>query len=129
MKHEIIKYIGVISFIFFIFAFCFIALFFSYFLGGRSSSNIQNVPFESGAPSTGNANLRFSVKFYLIAMFFVVFDIESMYLYSWSVCVKEIGWLGFIEISLFIFMILLSLLYLFRIRALSWNSQSNKNFK
>ncbi|CAL4319327.1 NADH-quinone oxidoreductase subunit A [Buchnera aphidicola] len=125
VNYDIMKYIGVISFIFFIICFCCIVSFFSYILGGRSYSDIQDVPFESGAPATGDANLRFSIKFYLIAMFFVIFDIESMYLYLWSVCVKEVGWFGFVEISLFIFMILLSLLYLFRIQALSWISNNH----
>ncbi|USS94425.1 NADH-quinone oxidoreductase subunit A [Buchnera aphidicola (Sipha maydis)] len=118
-----IEYSGVISFVLFIIFFCCIVLFLSYILGGRSSSDIKEIPFESGAPSTGNTNLRFSVKFYLIAMFFVIFDIEAMYLYSWAVCVKETGWFGFTEVSLFIFMILLSLLYLYRIQALSWVSE------
>lgn len=125
MKNEIFNYIGFFSFVFFVFLFCFIFLFFSWILGGYSISNVKHIPFESGAPSTGNTDLRFSVKFYLFAMFFVIFDIESMYLYSWALCVREIGWYGFIEISCFIFMILLSLLYLYRIQALSWSSKKN----
>ncbi|CAL4319316.1 NADH-quinone oxidoreductase subunit A [Buchnera aphidicola (Periphyllus testudinaceus)] len=119
-NQNIIEYIGVFSFILFTFFFCFISLFMSFILGGKSDSSSKNIPFESGAPSTGNVNLKFTIKFYLIAIFFVIFDIESMYLYAWSTCVRENGWIGFAEVSFFIFMILLSLLYLFRVRALNW---------
>ncbi|CAL4319464.1 NADH-quinone oxidoreductase subunit A [Buchnera aphidicola (Chaitophorus sp. 3695)] len=115
---NIIQYMNFFSFIFFIFSFSCIVLFLSWILGGRSISEEKNIPFESGAPSTGNSRLRFSVKFYLIAMFFVIFDIESLYIYSWSICIRKIQWIGLIEMSFFIFMILLSLIYLFRIRAL-----------
>ncbi|MCW5197648.1 NADH-quinone oxidoreductase subunit A [Buchnera aphidicola] len=119
MHHQnIIQYMNFFSFIFFIFSFCCISLFFSWILGGRSTSQDKNIPFESGAPSTGNSHLRFSIKFYLIAMFFVIFDIESLYIYSWSTCIRETKWIGLIEMSFFIFMILLSLIYLFRIKTL-----------
>ncbi|CAL4319589.1 NADH-quinone oxidoreductase subunit A [Buchnera aphidicola (Chaitophorus populicola)] len=120
LYQNIMQYINFFSFLFFIFSFCCIVLFFSWILGGKSSSYEKNLPFESGAPSTGNASLRFSIKFYLIAMFFVIFDIESLYIYSWSICVREAKWVGLIEMSFFIFMILLSLIYLFRIKALKF---------
>ncbi|WP_343183645.1 NADH-quinone oxidoreductase subunit A [Buchnera aphidicola] len=119
LHKEIIEYSGVLFFIFLTFFFCIFSLFMSFILGERSNSYSKHIPFESGAPSTGSVNLRFAIKFYLIAIFFVIFDIESMYLYSWSVCVRETSWIGFIEVSFFIFMILLSLLYLFRIKALT----------
>lgn len=86
-----------------------------YFLGSRSSSGNKNIPFESGVASIGNARMRFPVRFYLIAMVFVIFDIEGVYIYIWSISVREIGWMGFVEITIFIFVLLSSLIYLMRI--------------
>ncbi|NIG99096.1 MAG: NAD(P)H-quinone oxidoreductase subunit 3 [Buchnera aphidicola (Periphyllus acericola)] len=129
MNQEIIEYVGVFFFVFLVFFFCFISLVMSFILGERSYSKSKNIPFESGTPSTGGVHIRFFIKFYLIAIFFVIFDIESMYLYSWSVCVRECGWTGFIEALIFIFMVLLSLLYLFRIKALNCMYLNNKNLR
>ena len=70
--------------------------------------------------SVGNARLRFSAKFYLVAMFFVIFDVEALYLFAWSVSVRESGWVGFIEATIFITLLLVGLLYLWRIGALDW---------
>ena len=74
--------------------------------------------------SVGNARLRFSAKFYLVAMFFVIFDVEALYLFAWSVSVRESGWVGFIEATIFITLLLVGLLYLWRIGALDWAPKS-----
>ena len=89
-------------------------------LGGRAYGRAKNKPFESGVDSVGNARLRFSAKFYLVAMFFVIFDVEALYLLAWSVSVRESGWVGFIEATIFITLLLVGLLYLWRIGALDW---------
>ncbi|MBS4721612.1 NADH-quinone oxidoreductase subunit A [Aeromonas caviae] len=89
-------------------------------LGGRAYGRAKNKPFESGVDSVGNARLRFSAKFYLVAMFFVIFDVEALYLFAWSVSVRESGWVGFIEATIFITLLLVGLLYLWRISALDW---------
>ena len=89
-------------------------------LGGRAYGRATNKPFESGVDSVGNARLRFSAKFYLVAMFFVIFDVEALYLFAWSVSVRESGWVGFIEATIFITLLLVGLLYLWRIGALDW---------
>ncbi|MBQ4667133.1 NADH-quinone oxidoreductase subunit A [Aeromonas hydrophila] len=89
-------------------------------LGGRAYGRAKNKPFESGVDSVGNARLRFSAKFYLVAMFFVIFDVEALYLFAWSVSVRESGWVGFIEATIFISLLLVGLLYLWRIGALDW---------
>jgi NADH-quinone oxidoreductase subunit A len=70
-------------------------------LGGRATGRATNEPFESGIVPAGGARLRFSAKFYLIAMFFVIFDIEALFLYAWAVSVRESGWAGFIEVFRF----------------------------
>lgn len=89
-------------------------------LGGRAYGRAKNKPFESGVDSVGNARLRFSAKFYLVAMFFVIFDVEALYLFAWSVSVRESGWVGFIEATIFITLLMVGLLYLWRIGALDW---------
>lgn len=89
-------------------------------LGGRAWGRAKNKPFESGVDSVGSARLRFSAKFYLVAMFFVIFDVEALYLFAWSVSVRESGWVGFAEASIFIVLLLVGLVYLWRIGALDW---------
>ena len=100
-------------------------------LGGRAYGRAKNRPFESGIDSVGNARLRFSAKFYLVAMFFVIFDVEALYLFAWSVSVRESGWVGFIEATIFIGLLLIGLIYLWRIGALEWSPRkpqlNNKN--
>ena len=87
-------------------------------LGGRASGRAKNDPFESGVVSSGGARLRLSAKFYLVAMFFVIFDVEALYLYAWSVSVRESGWVGFAEAVLFIAILLAGLFYIVRIGGL-----------
>ncbi|WP_429078350.1 NADH-quinone oxidoreductase subunit A [Aeromonas veronii] len=100
-------------------------------LGGRAYGRTKNKPFESGVDSVGSARLRFSAKFYLVAMFFVIFDVEALYLFAWSVSVRESGWIGFIEATIFIGLLLIGLIYLWRIGALDWSPRkpqlNNKN--
>lgn len=100
-------------------------------LGGRAYGRTKNKPFESGVDSVGSARLRFSAKFYLVAMFFVIFDVEALYLFAWSVSVRESDWVGFIEATIFIGLLLIGLIYLWRIGALDWSPRkpqlNNKN--
>lgn len=99
---------------------CLIMIGLAALLGGRAYGRAKNKPFESGIDSVGNARLRFSAKFYLVAMFFVIFDVEALYLFAWSVSVRESGWVGFIEAAIFITLLLVGLIYLWRIGALDW---------
>lgn len=69
-------------------------------LGGRARARSKNVPFESGIDSVGSARLRLSAKFYLVAMFFVIFDVEALYLFAWSTSIRESGWVGFVEAAI-----------------------------
>lgn len=90
----------------------------SWLLGEKASNRNKILPFESGINSVGSARLRFSVKFYLVAMFFVIFDVEALYLYAWAITVRESGWLGFTEAAIFIFVLISGLIYLARLKAL-----------
>jgi NADH-quinone oxidoreductase subunit A len=90
-------------------------------LGGRDWGRAKNEPFESGVVSAGGARMRFSAKFYLVAMFFVIFDVEALFLYAWAVSVRETGWAGFIEVVIFVSVLLAGLLYIWKIGALDWS--------
>ena len=89
-------------------------------LGGRAFGRSKNDPFESGVVPTGDSHLRFSAKFYLVAMLFVIFDIEALYLFAWAVSIRESGWAGFAEAAVFIAILLAGLVYLWRVGALDW---------
>ncbi|GKW14332.1 NADH-quinone oxidoreductase subunit A [Pectobacterium actinidiae] len=97
-----------------------------FLLGGRAKARAKNVPYESGIDSVGSARLRLSAKFYLVAMFFVIFDVEALYLYAWAVSIKESGWIGFIEATIFILVLLAGLIYLVRVGALDWTPVRSK---
>ncbi|CQJ08399.1 NADH-quinone oxidoreductase subunit NuoA [Yersinia enterocolitica] len=99
---------------------CGLMLLGAFFLGGRARARAKNVPYESGIDSVGSARMRLSAKFYLVAMFFVIFDVEALYLYAWSISIRESGWGGFIEATIFILVLLAGLVYLVRIGALDW---------
>ena len=105
---------------------CTVMLGLSALLGGRSGARARNEPFESGVVSASPENLRLSAKFYLVAVFFVIFDVEALFLYAWAISVRESGWLGFVEALIFIFILLASLVYLARIGALDWAPASRK---
>jgi len=92
----------------------------SYVLGMRHTARAAEQPFESGIVSVGSARMRFSAKFYLIAMFFVIFDLEAVYVFAWAIAFRDVGWPGYIEILIFIGILVAALVYLWRIGALDW---------
>jgi NADH-quinone oxidoreductase subunit A len=92
----------------------------SYVLGERHKEKATGEPYESGIPPTGSARLRFDVKFYLVAMFFVIFDLEAAFLFAWVIAFRELGWLGFAEVVVFVGVLLVALIYLWRVGALDW---------
>ena len=77
-------------------------------------------PYESGNPPIGEPRYKFSVKFYIIAMLFVVFDVEAVFLYPWAVAYDKLGILGFIEMMLFIFILLVGYAYVWKKGAFNW---------
>jgi NADH-quinone oxidoreductase subunit A len=98
----------------------------SFFLGQRINRKYKNTPFESGIISQGSAHFRISVHFYLSAILFIIFDLEVVFLFAWAVAVEQAGWPGFIEITVFIAILLLALFYLYRIGALDWRTQTQR---
>jgi NADH-quinone oxidoreductase subunit A len=107
-------YIGLVGFI------AAVMLLLSYLLGQRHRDRATGSPYESGIVSEGTARVRFSAKFYLVAMFFVIFDLEAVFLYAWSVAAREVGWSGYWEVLVFVGVLIATLVYLWRVGALDW---------
>ena len=95
---------------------------FSFILGERHREKQTAEPYESGIVSTGTARVRFDIKFYLIAMFFVIFDLEAAFIYVWAVSLRETGWAGYWEMLLFIGVLSAALVYLWKLGALEWGA-------
>ena len=93
----------------------------SYLLGQRHHEHATGTPYESGIVSAGSAHVRLSAKFYLVAMFFVVFDLEAAFIFAWAVAGRELGWPGYWEILIFVGVLIVVLIYLWRLGALDWN--------
>jgi len=98
----------------------------SYILGQRHKDQATDDPYESGIISTGSARMRFDAKFYLMAMFFVIFDLETALIFAWAIAVPELGWTGYVEILVFIAVLLAALVYLWRMGALDWGTVRQK---
>lgn len=91
---------------------------FSQLLGERHQERTTGEPYESGVAPTGSARVRFNANFYLIAVFFVIFDLETLFIISWAIAVRELGWPGYIEIVVFIGILFVALIYLWRVGGL-----------
>jgi NADH-quinone oxidoreductase subunit A len=96
----------------------------SYILGQRHVDPATGQPYESGIVSTGSARLRLSADFYLVAMFFVIFDLEAVFLFAWAIAFRELGWGGFIEVLVFVGILVAALGYLWRLGALDWGTMA-----
>ena len=98
----------------------------SYLLGKRVKNRVKDMPYESGIVPTGDARQRFSVKFYLVAMLFIVFDIEAIFLYPWAVVYRELGMPGFVEMLIFVILILSGFFYIWKKGALDWSGADSR---
>ncbi len=98
----------------------------SYFLGGRHVERATNEPYEGGIVSAGSARLRFSSQFYMIAMLFVIFDVETIFIFTWAIAFKELGWIGFIGAVSFIGLLVIVLIYEWRNGALDFGPDGKK---
>lgn len=93
----------------------------SYLLGKRVRNAVKDTPYESGITPTGDARGRFSVKFYLVAMLFILFDIEIIFLYPWAVAFDRLGVFGLVEMFLFVVTVLVAYAYVWRRGGLEWD--------
>lgn len=96
----------------------------SYLLGKRVKSRVKDTPYESGIAPTGSARERFSVKFYLVGIVFILFDIEAIFLYPWAVVYRELKMFAFVEMLLFIVLILSGFFYIWKKGALDWSREA-----
>jgi NADH-quinone oxidoreductase subunit A len=92
------------------------------YLGPKHPSAVKDQPFECGSPpSPGDARQRFAVKFYVVALLFIVFDVETVFLYPWAMLFRSLGWAGFAEMAIFVAILALGLVYVWRKGALEWD--------
>lgn len=98
----------------------------SYLLGQRHREPATGAPYEGGILSEGSARVRLSAKFYLIAMFFVIFDLEAVFLFAWAVAARTLGWPAFWEAVVFVGILVAALIYLWRVGALDWSNIASR---
>jgi NADH-quinone oxidoreductase subunit A len=101
----------------------------SYVVGQHHKDRATNDPYEGGILSTGGARLRFSSQFYMIAMMFVIFDVETIFIFAWAIAFEELGWLGYAGVVGFIFLLLVVLLYEWKNGALDFGPDGKKILK
>lgn len=93
----------------------------SFALGKRARSPLKDTPYESGMAPVGSASERFSVKFYLVGMIFILFDIEAVFLYPWAVVYRQLKLFGFFEMLIFVALIVVGFFYVWKKGALDWS--------
>ena len=98
-------------------------------LGKRAKSPLKDTPYESGMAPSGSARERFSVKFYLVGMVFILFDIEAIFLYPWAVVYRQLKVFGFVEMLLFIVLVLVGFFYVWKKGALDWSAEQTTGRK
>jgi NADH-quinone oxidoreductase subunit A len=96
-------------------------------LGKRVKNRVKDTPYECGIPPTGDARGRFGVKFYLVAMLFILFDIEAIFLYPWAVVYRELRWFAFFEMLLFIALVLAGFFYIWKKGVLNWAGEDRES--
>ena len=89
-------------------------------LGERHEDRATGEPYESGIVSTGSARVRLSTKFYLVALLFVLFDLEAVFIFAWAIAVPELGWVGYYGLLVFVGLLVVGLVYEWRQGALDW---------
>lgn len=95
-------------------------------LGEKKPTLEKLRPYECGIIPTGSARLKYPIPFYLIAIFFLIFDVEAAFIFSWAVACKNLGWAGWLQISYFIFVLLIGLVYIWKKGGLDWGPDSSK---
>jgi len=115
------EYVPILMFLVVAFLFAGGTIAMSTFIVPRRRNAVKNAAYECGVEPVGNARSRFSVKFYLVAVLFILFDIEAVFLYPWAVAFRQLGLYGLVEMLLFILILLVGYLYLLKKKALDWD--------
>jgi NADH-quinone oxidoreductase subunit A len=102
--------------------FALISVLLSSLLGPRKPSPEKAAPYECGMPAVGDARERQSVKFYLVAMIFLLFDIEVAFLYPWAMALRDLQWAGYVQVVLFLVLLLAGYIYVWRKGVLDWGN-------
>ena len=92
----------------------------SFLLGLQHPNKTKQNPYECGITPTGSARVRFSIKFYLVAMLFILFDIEAVFLYPWAVTHRWLGWFGLMEMGVFVAILMVGYVYIWKRGAFQW---------
>lgn len=100
-----------------------VALLLTSLLGPRHTARRRDLPYESGIAGTGDVHVQFPIRFYLVAIAFLIFDLEAAFVISWAVAARQVGWTGFIEVLVFIVMLFAGLVYLWGKGALDWGPE------
>ena len=95
--------------------------------GAKSTSHNKEIPYESGVIPTGDARLAYPVPFYLVAIFFIVFDVEAVFIFAWAVAWDRLGMAGLLHITFFIVVLLLGLVWLWLKGGLDWGPSKGRN--
>jgi NADH-quinone oxidoreductase subunit A len=103
--------------------FALISVALSSFVGPRKPTPEKSAPYECGMPPVGDARERQSVKFYMVAMIFLLFDIEVAFLYPWALALRDLGWNGFLQVLIFMALLLAGYVYVWRKRVLDWGTE------
>jgi NADH-quinone oxidoreductase subunit A len=98
----------------------------SWLLGGRRSHGPEEEHYESGIKPAGPLPQRLSVEFYQVALFFVIFDLEAVFIFSWAVSARSLGWLGYLELLVFVLLLFAGLVYLWRVGGLDWGAAGRR---
>jgi NADH-quinone oxidoreductase subunit A len=106
--------------------FALISVVLSGLLGPSKPSAEKSAPYECGMPAVGDARERMSVKFYLVAMIFLLFDIEVAFLYPWAMALRSLGWNGLVQVVLFMGLLLAGYVYVWRKGALDWGNEETE---
>lgn len=114
-------YLPVLIFLIFSFVFGCIVSAVSFFIGRRRYNKSKHESYECGVPMVTSAREKNSVKYYLTAILFILFDIETVFLYLWAKTFGELGWFGYFEIVVFLTILLVGYIYVIKRRALEWD--------
>jgi len=116
----LIDYLPILIFFAIAVAFACFAILASYLLGQRKQTRLKEMPYECGMSTYGSSFRRIPIKYYIIALLFLIFDIEIVFLYPWAVIFKDLKWFGFISMGVFIGILIIAYVYIWKKGALEW---------
>jgi len=114
------NYLPILILMIIVVGFAGVTILLSAFLGPRRKTKSKLMPYECGIDPVGTARARYSIKFYIIAMIFILFDIEAIFLYPWAVIYRKLGLFGLVEMGVFIVILLVGFIYVWSKGALEW---------